>query len=81
MFDLFPKVYKPSWQVIITKFGKELYNKLYSTADYLLDIKNKTGWSTTYKYEVEKLNNGLSNIYYKYDNGIVVKILMIREEI
>jgi len=81
MFDLFPKIYKPSWRVIITKFGKELYNKLYSTTDYLLDIKNKTGWSTNYKYEVEKLNNGLSNIYYRYDNGIIVKILMLREEI
>jgi hypothetical protein len=80
-FSLFPKRYKPLWQVIITKYNKELYNKMYSATDFMLDIRNKTQWSNDYKYEIEKLDNGLFNTYYKFTDGTVVKILMLREEI
>ena len=41
-FSLFPKRYKPLWQVIITKYSKELYNRIYEATDYMLDIRNKT---------------------------------------
>lgn len=81
VFSLFPKRYRPLWQVIITKYNKELYNKMYNATDFMLDIRNKTGWSNDYKYEIEKLDNGLFNTYYKFTDGTIVKILMLREEI
>lgn len=80
-FSIFKPRYEKSWQVIITKFDKILYNKLYDTADYMLDIKNKTGWSDKYKYEVEHLANNITNVYYKFNDGVIVKILMLKEEL
>ena len=81
MISFFKPKYKNRWQVIITKYNKELYNKVYDATTYMLDIRNKTQWSNNYKYEIEKLDNGLFNTYYKFNDGTIVKILMLREEI
>lgn len=80
-FSLFKPRYKRRWQVIITKFGKELYNKMYNATDFMLDIRNKTQWRNDYKYEVEHLDDGSFNSYYKFTDGTIVKILSIKEEI
>lgn len=81
MISFFKPKYKNRWQVIITKYNKELYNKVYDATTYMLDIRNKTQWSNNYKYEVEHLSNGLFNTYYKFNDGTIVKILMLREEV
>ena len=73
--------YKYRWQVIFTKYGKELYNKVYDATTFEIDIAKFTHWSRDYKEEIIYKENGLFDTIKRYKDNLIVKILMLREEI
>lgn len=78
-FSIFKPDYKRTWQVIFTKYGKELYNKIYDAVCFDIDIENFTHWNRDYQEQIIYKENNTFDIIRTYKDNLIVKIIQHKE--
>lgn len=78
-FSLFKPKYKRTWHVIFTKYGKELYNKIYDATTFDIDIANFTHWSREYQEQIIYKEKDMFDTIRTYKDNLIVKIIQHKE--